>query len=1085
MKKKGSLAKIVIIIVVVLALVGGSVVGIRYWMKNRGGAVEVETVASINNADWIGFGDEEGSSGTIVSDVRQSVRVPEDKVIKEVYVEEGDKVKIGDKLLAYDTTLLELDKELQELNVQEIELEIKSAEADLVKLRNTTPVERPAGYDDDREVSGGILDDSGLGDWGDDDDEDEEARLISSDREMLAAQEGEIPADAAPQAETQPAEELILEESENTQPTENNAPAGEGQTGNSTQTESADGDGEQTIENDGTIIENLTPDDLDGAGSVHGEQEFSSIDDAAQEMDGNGIEKPKMNQSLNKFLTNIRIKETDELGSERLLADTADQTESNVPVTAQINGDKVKLIPHFMEDAEHRFEKLNTYTLYIKGVRLKEETVGKSYGTDVIDGEDYPEIGGFTLVQYTKNGMDDVVKLTLAFHDGLEEQHEQGALLADMYLEIPLDVEELTGDSLIFRTSSEETEDITLNLEKPQEEMEAIEETEASEVTENTDPAEDAAVKPVSESEEEETLAAEEDSNQSESESESESESDTDAINDGGESDGSVISSFNVTVQWNHGTNDRDKWPTELTLLFYENENAPEPVYTRTIRPNEPAYNEDGGNGAEMGDAEPETEPETIAEIPAADESAATEAPLSEVITDLTDPYAVTPTWLNESVNWAELNAPRNPNEYFMSVSVENYIPVPIPNNTWNSETQSYTFALNYQEPEESPLVKLNPLSELDYASGAEGKYYKGSGTKEDPYVFFCTDGVIIRSTFVNWVLGFDELGTERLSDGYYVVLEIRESDSITGAFIKSVGLDGTIRAEHGYGPGTYWIFTSDAGIVRYEEEIPEDDFDDPGDYDDPGWEDIGETYTAEELAAAIAAKEKEIRQLKVDEKKAKLDLKKYTKELEECNVVSAINGYVQSIGESDESDAYMVVASEEGLYLKSTVSEMDLDTVEKGQIVSCTSWDTGAEFNATITQIEYFPTSTESDMYSYYGSGNANSSNYPILAVVEDADSLSEYESVSVKFPSANQAGTGKIYIDKMYIRSENGQSYVYIADENNLLKKQYVRTGGSFYGMVEVKQGLTNEDQIAFPYGKDVKEGAKTVLSSNDEYF
>ena len=95
---------------------------------------------------------------------------------------------------------------------------------------------------------------------------------------------------------------------------------------------------------------------------------------------------------------------------------------------------------------------------------------------------------------------------------------------------------------------------------------------------------------------------------------------------------------------------------------------------------------------------------------------------------------------------------------------------------------------------------------------------------------------------------------------------------------------------------------------------------------------------------------------------------------------------------------------------------------------------------------------------------------------------SLSEYESVSVTFPSTTVTDTGAIYLEKAYIRAENGQSYVYIADENEKLKKQYIRTGGTVWGYVEVKQGLSTDDQIAFPYGKAVKEGAAVKLADEE---
>ena len=37
--------------------------------------------------------------------------------------------------------------------------------------------------------------------------------------------------------------------------------------------------------------------------------------------------------------------------------------------------------------------------------------------------------------------------------------------------------------------------------------------------------------------------------------------------------------------------------------------------------------------------------------------------------------------------------------------------------------------------------------------------------------------------------------------------------------------------------------------------------------------------------------------------------------------------------------------------------------------------------------------------------------------------------------------------------------------------------------YEYIEVVSGLTEDDYIAFPYGKNVVEGAKTKISENDE--
>lgn len=69
--------------------------------------------------------------------------------------------------------------------------------------------------------------------------------------------------------------------------------------------------------------------------------------------------------------------------------------------------------------------------------------------------------------------------------------------------------------------------------------------------------------------------------------------------------------------------------------------------------------------------------------------------------------------------------------------------------------------------------------------------------------------------------------------------------------------------------------------------------------------------------------------------------------------------------------------------------------------------------------------------------------------------------------------------------MRLENGKSYVLKADENDRLVKQYVKTGKIIYGdTIEIKSGLTEDDRIAFPYGKTAKEGIRVVDSDGAEY-
>lgn len=1086
MKKTKKRIRNVIILLLVLAVLGGGVtVGVRYFLKNSGQSVEVYPVSQLNGADWINYSND-SVYGTVVSDVSQQVYVPEDKVIKDVYVTQGDEVKIGDKLLSYDTTLLELDLELQELTVQEIELEIESAEADLKKLRNTTPVEKSA--DEENELLGPDVSLPGGLDIGDD----EEARMIPAENMLLAsadtaqgsvdAQQVEVTAQPETTAQTENAvqpEATVQSEdaaqpettvqSENAAQTEDMAQTETtAQPENSAQTEGAAGnsDEEQLITEAGDYM-NIN-DALSG-GAAGG----MSSDTDAEKDEGSETERPKLNQSLEKLLSHVRIMEPGEEG-EKLLADTRD--EGDTPVNAQLSQDTVKLVPHFKETAETHFERLNTYTMAIRGITLKEDKSGVLYGTANIDGNDYPEIGGYTLIRDEE--MPDVAHLTIAFDDRLNDQHEIAPELADMYAQISLSAEEITGDVLVFRTAKEDT-DIRITVSRPAEETETEEASETDIPEQPTEEiSEEETAEPMTEGTSETGITEPETESLSETETETETETESDAVPQ------NVV--FDVT--WYHGTNNEAKWPHSLDINFYEKTDEAQENsvwYQRVSGSMEPEEEPDTEDA--VGDEEPAEDTELLPE----DETNGEDDGSGVVQEEETDHNSYSSVhWVTEPLAW---NAALNPQEYGMVVRPKdslNYIPRVAWGRTDENGTKTCVITMTYLEPDDSPLAKLEPLEELDFWTGENGLYYKGSGTKDDPYVFFCIDGARIESSFVNWVLGFNEDGTERLRNadgtertGYFVRLEIRESDTITGAFIKSIGLDGTIRMEYGYGPGTYWIFSSDTGIVRYEEEVPEDDpgFD-PG-WDDPGWIDTGDTYTAEELAAAIAEKEREIRKLGVSKREAELKLKDYQKDMDESTVVSSVDGYVKSIGEGvNDSDAYMVVASEGGLYLRTTVSEVNLDNVERGDILEGSSWETMSQFTATITEISYFP-DTSSDSYAYYGSSNPNSSSYPVLARIEDGSGVSVSEMVEVKYQSKD-SDKSEIYLSSPYIRSENGQSYVYKVGEDGLLKKQYVHTGVTSNGYVEIKSGLSTEDSVAFPYGKNVKDGAKVKSEDEDSF-
>ena len=102
---------------------------------------EVQSVADLNNSYW---GDEVNSSGLVTNDYSQTVEVSKDDGIKEVYVEEGQQVQKGDKLLALDTTVATLNLQGKELEVENLKNQITLAQNELKKLKNTKPYVEPS-----------------------------------------------------------------------------------------------------------------------------------------------------------------------------------------------------------------------------------------------------------------------------------------------------------------------------------------------------------------------------------------------------------------------------------------------------------------------------------------------------------------------------------------------------------------------------------------------------------------------------------------------------------------------------------------------------------------------------------------------------------------------------------------------------------------------------------------------------------------------------------------------------------------------------------------------------------------------------
>ncbi len=351
------------------------------------------------------------------------------------------------------------------------------------------------------------------------------------------------------------------------------------------------------------------------------------------------------------------------------------------------------------------------------------------------------------------------------------------------------------------------------------------------------------------------------------------------------------------------------------------------------------------------------------------------------------------------------------------------------------------------QQADPEPIIIEYTFTEDQYLPEPDS----GSGTEEDPYHYTCTEETLVDAD--TWNTWKDE--------GIYVILDI---DGDTWSLFQPENM-------HTMDDGTYMSVAT-----RSLWEVPEPEIIYP---ETPGTDDTSEeiTYTQEEKDKLISDQKQTIAQLENTIKLAQLDVQEAEKKLSDATVTATIPGVVKTIGDPEnpptDGSAFCVVSSEDGAGVTGYISELDLDEYEVGDTFTVSSWMSGASSEATIVSISDFPST------GGYVSGNQNASVYEFTAYIEDASNFETGEDVEIS-PSYDSESTDFICLEKGFVRSDNDGNYVLI-DDNGKLKKQRVTVGKTYEGQyVEIREGLSIDDMIAFPYGENVKEGALTT----DEY-
>ena len=421
-------------------------------------------------------------------------------------------------------------------------------------------------------------------------------------------------------------------------------------------------------------------------------------------------------------------------------------------------------------------------------------------------------------------------------------------------------------------------------------------------------------------------------------------------------------------------------------------------------------------------------------------------------------------------------------------------------------DNAKYNLALSFskQIEEEKDIPAYEILSkEIVEKQG----WVSGKGTNDSPYVFLVKDNGIVKGSFFNYMK----------ENNYYFRLEVRENNKNNGIVVKAWEQNGKyIKDVKDIDEYEVAIKAKTSEIkpeetkpeeVKQEQPKPEEPKQEEPTQEEPKTEEnlqskiisnsvrvvnaVTVNYVMEEgaessssdIRSQISQIESQIKELQLNEREAEIEIRNMEKQLENKTIVSAINGIVTTLGDPDtpstDGSPLLVVKAEDGLYLKGEIPENKLSTINKGTMLEGFASRNGIGFTAEITYVSPYPSGNK-DMYGT----ESNNSMYPFTAYIENFEGLENDDYVDIRVSEESMMSAGDIKLMKPFVKYEDGKYFVMKVDKNNKLKKQYVSISGNSY-FVTIKAGLKAEDKVAFPYGKNVKEGARTREADTDELY
>ena len=238
-----------------------------------------------------------------------------------------------------------------------------------------------------------------------------------------------------------------------------------------------------------------------------------------------------------------------------------------------------------------------------------------------------------------------------------------------------------------------------------------------------------------------------------------------------------------------------------------------------------------------------------------------------------------------------------------------------------------------------------------------------------------------------------------------------------------------------------------------------------------------------------------QIQSMEVDLKEAELNLKAQEEEvarsealMQNTTVTSPVTGRVTAINEGGYDNygnplPYITIQQAGSFRIKGTLGELQRGGIMEGSRIRIVSRTDENEFwLGTVTLVDYESPSQGNDYDMYYGGmvdSMSSSSKYPFYVELDSSDGLILGQHVYLELDTGEETETAGPAISAAFIcYDEDGSTYVW-AENSGKLEKRTVVLGEYNFMMdtVEILEGLTMEDYIAFPDMELCVEGAPTT--------